>query len=91
MADDDEKDKAATYGMVYGFGQSIKQTRDPDLPATEGTDINTSNETGQKQAKIVRLNAIVMCNLTMAFPTKSLMGLIYVAITNDWPTGLTYM
>eukprot|EP00957_Ditylum_brightwellii_P104252 7941091-Ditylum_brightwellii.AAC.1 len=83
MADDDEKDKAER--------SSIKQTRDPDLPATEDVVIDTSNKTGQKQAKTVRLNAIAMCNLIMAFTTGSLMGLINAVVTNDWPTKLAHM
>eukprot|EP00957_Ditylum_brightwellii_P159047 12104969-Ditylum_brightwellii.AAC.2 len=69
----------------------MKQTRDPDLPAIEDSAIDTTNKTGHKQDKAVRLNATAMCNLTMVFTTESLMGLIYAAITNDWLTGLTYM
>eukprot|EP00957_Ditylum_brightwellii_P052791 4002643-Ditylum_brightwellii.AAC.1 len=75
------------YGTVYGFAQSIKMTVDPNLPDTENTDIDESTDTGARQAKALKLNAIAMCNLTMAFTTESLMGLIYASMTDLWPSG----
>eukprot|EP00957_Ditylum_brightwellii_P174858 13313953-Ditylum_brightwellii.AAC.1 len=74
------------FGTVYGFEQSIKQERDPNLPATEDEEVNPSNT---RALKALKLNAIATCNLTMDFTTKALMGLIYSAMLNDWPSGLT--
>eukprot|EP00957_Ditylum_brightwellii_P211345 15366072-Ditylum_brightwellii.AAC.5 len=76
------------YGTVYGFSQSIQRTVDPDLPEMEGATVDEMQPTGVKQAKALKLNTIAMCNLTMAFTTKPLMGMIYTAIKIEWPSGL---
>jgi hypothetical protein len=31
-----------------------------------------------------------MANLTMAFEAKGFLGMIYKAMSNDWPAGLAY-
>ena len=79
------------YADVYGFSQSIMETADPNLPATESSVIDESTDDGKKQARAKRANKIALANLTMAFTTEALMGLIYKARTNDWPNGLAWM
>eukprot|EP00957_Ditylum_brightwellii_P054172 4102956-Ditylum_brightwellii.AAC.1 len=67
--------------MVYGFGQNIKQERDPDLPSIEDDTLDATIEDVTKAAKSLKLNAIAICNLTIAFISETLAGLIYATIT----------
>eukprot|EP00957_Ditylum_brightwellii_P161895 12325721-Ditylum_brightwellii.AAC.1 len=77
------------YASVYGFSQSVQHTVDPDLPATEAEEINESDHgvaAAAKKAK--KANTIVMASFTMAFTSKSLIGMVYAAMTTDWPSRL---
>eukprot|EP00957_Ditylum_brightwellii_P046607 3536161-Ditylum_brightwellii.AAC.1 len=40
-----------TFGVVYGFGQSIKQERDSDLPSTEDKSWIKLLEMGERQLR----------------------------------------
>eukprot|EP00957_Ditylum_brightwellii_P082666 6285748-Ditylum_brightwellii.AAC.1 len=79
------------YGTVYGFAQSIQQRPDQDLPSSEYEILDTVTTDGARASKAVKLNVIAMCNLTMAFTTESLMGLIYAAMTPAWPSGKAHV
>eukprot|EP00957_Ditylum_brightwellii_P208978 15359734-Ditylum_brightwellii.AAC.1 len=79
------------YGTVYGFAQSIQQRPDQDLPSSEYKILDTAMVDGARAAKVVKLNAVAMCNLTMAFTTESLMGLIYSAISPAWLSGKAHV
>eukprot|EP00957_Ditylum_brightwellii_P023353 1763020-Ditylum_brightwellii.AAC.1 len=70
------------------FAQSIQQDADPDLPATENATIR-NDDTGVRQRKAIKMNAIAMCNFTMLLTTEALMGLIYKLITTNWPSRQT--
>eukprot|EP00957_Ditylum_brightwellii_P064136 4865639-Ditylum_brightwellii.AAC.1 len=74
------------YGTVYGFTQSIQTSPDPDLPGMEYEILDTAPTNGALAAKAVKMNAVAICNFTMAFTTKALMGLIYASINDEWPT-----
>jgi hypothetical protein len=79
------------YADVYGFSQSIMEIADPDLPAKESSAIDETTDAGKKEAKAKRAIKIAFANLTMAFTTEALMGLIYKARTQDWPNGLAWL
>jgi hypothetical protein len=53
--------------------------------------IDETTDAGKSQAKAKRTNQIALVNLTVAFTTKVLMGMIYKARTADWPNGLAWM
>eukprot|EP00957_Ditylum_brightwellii_P119465 9114749-Ditylum_brightwellii.AAC.1 len=77
------------YASVYGFAQSVQHTADSDLPATEADEINESDRTAAAAAKKAKkANTIAMASFTMAFTSKSLIGMVYAAMTTDWPSGL---
>ena len=46
---------------------------------------------GKAQAAAKHRNALAMANFTMAFETDGLLGMIYKAMSKDWPGGLAYM
>ena len=80
----------AAYAMVYKFRKAIKDTADPDLPSSEDAPIDESTAYGKKQAAAKRRNNVAMANLTMAFSSEELMGLIYRSYSTEWPSGLAY-
>eukprot|EP00591_Stephanopyxis_turris_P000610 CAMPEP_0195508876 /NCGR_PEP_ID=MMETSP0794_2-20130614/1972_1 /TAXON_ID=515487 /ORGANISM="Stephanopyxis turris, Strain CCMP 815" /LENGTH=163 /DNA_ID=CAMNT_0040635957 /DNA_START=67 /DNA_END=558 /DNA_ORIENTATION=+ len=79
------------YASVQGFRQSIGRVRDPDLPSSEDVTIDARSDQGKKQLRAKRANAVAMANLTMAFTTEALIGMVYQAQTSLWSSGLTYV
>jgi hypothetical protein len=79
------------YAAVHGFSQSINEPPDINLPTSENAVIDETTDAGKSQAKAKRTNQIALANLTMAFTTEALMGMIYKARTADWPNGLAWM
>ena len=79
------------FAEVYGFAESIKKTKDPNLPSSESASVDETTEEGKKQGKAKKLNAIAIANLTMAFTSESLIGMVYQAKKSKWPGGLAYM
>eukprot|EP00957_Ditylum_brightwellii_P102522 7813339-Ditylum_brightwellii.AAC.1 len=77
--------KFCAYAAVFRFTHSIQKTVDPDLPKSEDADVDNRN-TAAKKAK--KAKAVAMASLTMAFTSKSLIGMLYDAKTADWPSGL---
>ena len=78
----------SAYAAVYGFAQSVRKIRDPDLPDTEDASIDAATADGKKQLKAKKLNAIAIANLTMSFTSEALIGMVYSAKTDEWPTGV---
>eukprot|EP00957_Ditylum_brightwellii_P053907 4083987-Ditylum_brightwellii.AAC.1 len=76
------------YGTIYGYAQSIQETIDPHVPATEGTTLDANADTATLQKQTPKLNSIAMCRFTMTFTTKSLMGMVHLDIDTDCPSGL---
>jgi len=78
------------YAKVAGFSTAITTDPEVDLPANQveansltGSDANTK----KKQAAVSR-NDAAMANLTLAFTSDELLGMIITAQTSDWPDGL---
>jgi hypothetical protein len=79
------------YAGVFGFTESIEETSDVHLLKSENAVIDETTDAGKKQLKAKRTNRTALANLTMAFTTEALMGMIYKARTTDWPNGLAWM
>ena len=78
----------SAYAAIHGFAQSVRKTRDPDLPATEDASINVKTDDGKKQLKAKKLNVIAIANLTMSFTSEALIGMVYSEMIDEWPTGV---
>ena len=78
------------YARVYKFLQATKRMPDPDLPASKGAAIDATTEDGKKQIAAKKANKVCMANLTMAFTSEKLLGLIYKSVTADWLEGLAH-
>jgi predicted alpha/beta-fold hydrolase len=60
-------------------GESVLLTKEAEVP-----DLTTT--AGKEQAAAMKQNAITMANLTMAFTSEAMMGLVFKAKTQDWPS-----
>eukprot|EP00957_Ditylum_brightwellii_P061346 4656283-Ditylum_brightwellii.AAC.1 len=79
------------YASVYGLMQRMQHTIDPNLSNREALIIDeTDAAVIATIKKSKRSNAIAMASFTMAFTSKSLIGMVYAAMTTDWPCGLAY-
>ena len=80
------------FAMVYKFNKVInKDTLDPDLLQTEADVLDESKEEDKKKIVVKNHNSVAMANLAMAFTSESTMGLVYKAMTKEWPNGLVHL
>ena len=79
-----------SFAKVYGIGGSINRVADPDLPTSADEVIDDTTTAGKKQAAARKANDIALANLTMAFTTEGLMGLVYSSMTAEYPDGLAW-
>jgi hypothetical protein len=77
------------FATVGKFIKALKN--DTDMPTTEAASIDLSTDRGKLQAAAMNRNAIAISNLTLAFSTEAMMGLVYKAMTTSFPSGLAYM
>lgn len=75
------------YAMMYKFIECLKETVEADLPTLE---VVGANET-QEQTDARKRNSLGMFNFTLAFTTEALMGIVYKARTNEWPSGKAHL
>jgi len=75
------------YAVVYGFTQAIGRNPDPDLPSSKDEIIGEETEEGKKQLKAKKANGVAVANLTMAFTTESLIGMVYKSMDENWLGG----
>ena len=95
--DGDEKNfqlwwmRFCAYARVYKFASAAKRVRDSNLPLREDETIDVTTDPGKQRAEAKRANDVCMANLTMAFTSEKLMGLVYKATTTAWPSGQAYL
>jgi hypothetical protein len=62
------------------------------MPAREDELIDETTDDGRLKALAIRRNGVAMvANLSMAFISEGTMGLVYKAMTPEWPGGLAYL
>jgi hypothetical protein len=79
------------FAHVHRFALTLKIGGEIDLPATDATAIDMSTDAGKRQAAAKRRNDVGMAHLTLAFSNEICLGIIYKAMTADWPQGLAHM
>ena len=57
--------------------------------STEAIDLTT--DAGKVTAASKQRNAVAMANLTMAFETESIFGMVYKSMSKDFPAGLAHL
>ena len=73
-----------------GFTKALETTPESDLPANQTEDdvLTGSDDATKKKMAAVKRNDTAMANLTLAFTTDELIGLILPSQTAEWPEGL---
>ena len=82
------------YATVCKFNAALQVNGEHDLPESEATvvvDTATDQNASARAGAARKRNAVAMANLSMAFTTESLMGLIYKSMTMEYPGGLAHL
>jgi hypothetical protein len=80
------------FATVYKFNEAVrKDGPDPDLPSSESEVLDEDDEDDKKKIAMRKRNAVAMVNLSMAFTSEGSMGLVYKAMTLEWPGGLAHL
>jgi hypothetical protein len=78
------------YASVHQLTQALKTGAEMTImPARDDTVVDPTTQPDVAKAK--KRIAIAMANLTMAFTSKMIMGLVYKAQTEEWPGGLAHL
>jgi hypothetical protein len=76
-----KKFRANAY--LNGFGEGIKESRDPELPGSYFSSIDTSTDEGKRQFLAKKKNDLAISSFTMAFTKEGTMGIITLTVTKD--------
>jgi len=80
------------YAMVYKFVEVIsKDAPEADMPLSEMEALDETENDDKKKIAVEKRNAVAMANLSMAFTSEGTMGLVYKAMTTEWPNGLAHL
>jgi hypothetical protein len=79
------------YATVYKFSAALKEGGEADLPKTEDDVLDETKSDEKRKADARKRNGVAMANFAMAFTTESLMGMIYKAVTTEYPGGLAHL
>ena len=83
--------KFEAYANLKGFADSIKESRDPNLPSKEDVLDATTDDLKKLQSKALVKNKLAVACFTMSFKTVALMNRISDAKTVDYPGGLAHL
>jgi hypothetical protein len=75
---------------VCKFLAALKNGGEASMPSSDAVVMDIATEQGKMVAKAKERNSLAMANLTMAFQTENLFGLIYKTMSTDWPGGLAH-
>lgn len=79
------------YATVYKFSAALKIGGEADLPQKEDDVLDETKSDEKRKADARKRNGVAMANLAMSFTTESLMGMIYKAVTTEYPGGLAHL
>jgi hypothetical protein len=77
------------FATVYKFIEAVKPEDEAHMPATEGEVLDETVPADLLQIAARKRNAVAMANFAMSFTDETTIGMIYKAITTEWPTGKT--
>jgi hypothetical protein len=78
------------YANMCKFLPALKNGGESSMPSSDSMVIDTTTDAGKMIAAAKERNMLAMANLTMAFKTDNLFGLIHKTMSNDWPAGLVH-
>ena len=85
--------KFMSYANLHKFRQALTEDVEADLPTKESDyETLTNSDPDKKKKAAYYRNMMAMANLTMAFENEALMGMVYNAMTAEYPTiGLAHI
>jgi hypothetical protein len=78
------------YANMCKFLAALKAGREASMPSSDSVVIDLTTDAGKMIAAAKERNSLAMANVTMAFETENLFGLIYKTMCTDWPAGLAH-
>ena len=75
------------FATIMGFSAVLTTTQHAAVPAAQVEDAGDSE--ANKKAR--KWNLTAMHNITLAFTTEALMGLVFKSQTPEWPSGLAHL
>ena len=78
------------YAVVHKFMLALQIGGEAVMPDSAAT-VLAADAAGIRAAAAIQRNAVAMATMTMAFSTEGSMGLVYKAITVEWPGGLAHI
>ena len=79
------------YARVHKFTKALRPGGEPDLPDKEDEDIPDSDSKKSEKEAARKRNDMAVANLTMAFQTDKLLGLVYKSQDDNWPGGKAHL
>jgi hypothetical protein len=80
--------RLVAYANMCKFLAALKTDGEASMPSSDSVVINIATDTGKMVAAAKERSALAMANLTMAFKSENLFGLIYKTTSTDWPGGV---
>ena len=75
------------YATFNKFMESLKAEDETHLPASEAEVLVETVPAEALQIAARKRNTVAIANFAMSFTDETTMGMIYKAISQDWPTG----
>ena len=76
---------------MHKFTKALRPGGEPDLPDKEDEDIPDSDSKKSEKEAARKRNDMAVANLTMAFQTDKLLGLVYKSQDDNWPGGKAHL
>jgi hypothetical protein len=78
-----------SYATMNKFRDTLKETRDKNLPEEE---VSEDDEKLKKEQRIaITKNEVAITSFTMAFTTDKAMNMVFAAATEGWQEGEAYL
>ena len=75
------------FATVYKFIEALAPVDEANLPNTEGDVLDEAIPADMLKIAARKRNAVAMANFAMSFTDETTLGMIFKAISTDWPTG----
>jgi hypothetical protein len=75
------------FATVYRFVEALRDADEASLPAREDTALDEAVPAEKLSIPARKRNAVAMANYSMAMTAESNLGMIFKAITAEWPAG----
>jgi hypothetical protein len=80
------------FATICKFAQALRSGGENELIGqSENAIVDETTSSGKAVSAAMKRNAYAVASLTIAFTSEATMGLIWKAMTTDWPGGLAHL